>query len=248
MRSSSLPHRKAFLNTLKRPSTRYVVYDEFDDESDVTAAYRVLLERLAKYLYSTPPILHRRVSLIEKQLSVAKWNESFRIPLPEDVSNAEQVHMRFDNLPPTKNLSAIYKERATASEAKSVLQTASTKAESKAAKRPVVTIEVDEREGVTQLTPERVPKSVKKKAKIEESLSRSSCLDAETIDAEGGSIEGQSGMEVELMQEDTALEETIETRETRETREKKNKKNKKDKKERKSKKDKKDKKEMEEEE
>ena len=94
--------------------------------------------------------------------------------------------MRFD-LPSTKNLSSLGKDRATTNELKSVLQTACN-SELKVARRSLAPTEVTEHEVTTQSTPDRVLKSVNKKAKIGESHSRSS-LDTETIKSDGDSIE-----------------------------------------------------------
>ncbi len=53
----------------------------------------MLLERLSRYLYSSPALLQRHVSRIEKQVAlVDPYQCGTVIPVPNDVTNAAQVH------------------------------------------------------------------------------------------------------------------------------------------------------------
>ena len=59
----------------------------------------MLLERLSRYLYSSPALLQRHVSCIEKQVALVNpYQCGTVIPVPNDMTNAAQVHTHKDEL------------------------------------------------------------------------------------------------------------------------------------------------------
>ena len=59
----------------------------------------MLLERLSRYLYSSPALLQRHVSRIEKQVALVNpYQCGTVVPVPNGVTNAAQVHTHKDEL------------------------------------------------------------------------------------------------------------------------------------------------------